>query len=327
MMDNIKISKDLCLDSDFGTVFWDLYEPSCNNPQYIIQIAHGMLEHKGRYTWVAHSLAQAGFIVAINDHRGHGKSINIHDNDRSSEEIFWGEMGQDGLNAAAKDLLNLNEKLHNLYPKSHIILLGHSMGSLIARLYLFTYAYSIQALILSGTPAPNACIDIAIFLAYILKVSNFKNGAKILHKLSLENFNNALLKKLNIKQTQNNNLEWLCQDKEVLEKYASDDACNFIFSSQSFLNLFKAMKKVYAKSQYADFHNKDIPILFISGNMDACGCFGDGVQKAKQILQEQGFENVSMKLYENLRHEVLNEYGKEIVLNDVIEFVKSLNIK
>ncbi|RDU61366.1 alpha/beta fold hydrolase [Helicobacter sp. MIT 14-3879] len=350
MSNTVHITKDIQLDSNFGFVFWDLYEPPQSHTQslapHIIQIAHGMVEHKERYKWVCTFLAESGFIVAISDHRGHGKSIssyckgkdspinaNLTKEDSNNEDlIYWGEMGQDGINLAVQDLYALNCELHSRFQDSKIILLGHSMGSLISRLYLFKHASSICALILSGTPAPNPMINIAILLAKSLQFLGLEaQGANLLHKLSFGGFNVKLLKRLSKTETNKDNssittkdytgFEWLCSDSHVVQAYISDPKCSFIFSLRSFLNLFTAVRDVYAIEKYADSLSKHLPILFISGDMDACGNFGDGVRDAKDRLNIQGYEHVTIKLYENARHEILNEPNKQEVLKDIIAWL------
>lgn len=316
--------------SDFGKVAYDLYEPALDValPVRIIQIAHGMVEHKGRYCWVAHELAKNGYIVAISDHRGHGESVNVE------SKITLGEMGEDGFQKAAYDLYKLNCTLKELYPKAEIILLGHSMGSLLARRYLLLYGDSICALILSGTPAYNPLLPLGIWLGRafgFFDLAIVKNlGAKVLNRLSFGGFNKKLLKhnKMKRKQTPSldsakaNNMRWLCSDNQVVQEYITDPKCDFIFSLQSFLNLFHGTQEVYSPN-YPEPKNPLLPVLFVSGYDDACGDFGEGVQKARIHLQTQGYKDVEIILYQDARHEILNEpHIKQQVIQDILLWLR-----
>lgn len=318
----VKITRNIALDSDFGSIFWDLYQP-LQQSSHIIHIAHGMVEHKGRYEWVGDILAERGFIVAISDHRGHGESISKQHKDfHSDNEIYWGEMGKDGINQAVKDLYILNQELHSRFYNAKITLLGHSMGSIIARLYLFKYSKTIDALILSGTPAPNPLINVAILLTKKLQSLNLQDrGSKLLNKLSFGGFNAKLLKKIHVKDHQNTGFEWLCSDSSVVQSYIADSKCSFIFSLQSFLNLFIALRDIYTITQHADDISQKMPILFVSGDMDPCGNFGDGVEKAKNILSMQGYNNITLKLFKHARHEILNEINKHEILEDILAWL------
>ncbi|RDU70859.1 alpha/beta hydrolase [Helicobacter aurati] len=314
----IKITRNIALDSDFGSVFWDLYEP-LQQAIGIIQIAHGMVEHKNRYEWIGTSLAKRGYIVGISDHRGHGESISKSYLIHNDNHISWGEMEKDGINQSVQDLYKLNQELRSCFRGMKVILLGHSMGSIIARLYLFKYSQTIDTLILSGTPAPNPLINIAILLAKTLQLFGLKNrGMQLLNQLSFGGFNASLLKKLPKGNYQYTGFEWLCSDPSVVQTYINDPKCRFIFSLQSFLHLFLALRDIYTIKQHANSTSQRMPILFISGDMDACGNFGKGVEEAKNILAMQGYNNITLKLYKDSRHEILNETNKQEVLEDIL---------
>lgn len=310
--DEVKITRALTFKSDFGEVSYDVYEPifasAPNTPLYLAQIAHGMVEHKGRYEWLAKELAKKGFIVAISDHRGHGNSVN-------GDDITLGSMGEDGFQKSAYDLYKLTCLLKEQYKPTKVMFLGHSMGSLLARRYLMLYGDSLDALILSGSPSASEEQKELKWGIWLAKVFCFFNagqfGGKMLSKIMFGGFNKKFAK-----QGDKTGLGWLCSEENIVQQYRADEKCQFHFDAKSFLYLFLGMQEVYGAYPYPQKPN--LPILFISGSDDASGEFGLGVQRARQQLKTQGFEDVEIILYKGARHEVLNEAIKPTVLDDII---------
>lgn len=325
MQDKAEIIKeqDLSFESrvDNLRIVYDVYIPKQLDSIVVVQIAHGMVEHKGRYEWVGIKLAQSGFIVVINDHRGHGKSIdNLHQ---------WGEMkgvGKKDKNAlnklsgferAVMDMHELTTRIKMRFNPQKYILLGHSMGSLLSRSYIKNYQYEINALILSGSPAYNPLVGVGEIIAQILHYMKFEEwGKHFVNTLSFGSFNKPFLGNESEDNTKGG-FAWLCRDKAVVEAYKADKACSFVFSLQSFTGLFKGMKYV---NDMRGLKGKGLPLLIISGRSDSCGDFGKGVEKIAYQYQQCGF-NVELILYEGARHEILNEINKEQVLGDIIHFI------
>ena len=308
----VKITHSLTFKSDFGEVSYDLYEPVfAQNPQtpiYLAQIAHGMVEHKGRYEWIAKELAKNGFIVAISDHRGHGESVN-------GDNITLGCMGEDGFQKSAYDLYKLTCLLKEQYKPDKVLLLGHSMGSLLSRRYLMLYGDTLDALILSGSPSVSEGQKELKWGIRLAKLFCFFNagqfGGKVITKILFGGFNKKFAK-----QGDKTGVGWLCSDEKVAEKYRADEKCNFHFDAQSFLYLFSGMQEVYGAYPFPQ--KPHLPILFVSGSDDASGEFGLGVQRARKHLCAQGFDDVEILLYKGARHEVLNENLKPQVLEDIL---------
>ena len=121
------------------------YDWPLESPKAVIQIAHGMGEHAKRYDWVAQQLNNAGFAVRANDHRGHGETAQ-----QSAYPL--GYMEPDGWNRTVSDAYEINQDLRQTYPGKPLILLGHSMGSMLAQQYITRHGASIDVLVLSGSP-------------------------------------------------------------------------------------------------------------------------------------------------------------------------------
>lgn len=306
--------KSDCLD-----IFYDIYLPdsSLKSAPIIIQIAHGMVEHKGKYEFIAKFLAKSGFIVAVSDHRGHGDSINAKDNLAvKKEQIYHGEMGENGFERAVEDMFKLSEILKSRFKPQKFILIGHSMGSLLARRFLQIYGDKVDGLILCGTPKP---MKSAIFGIYILKILRFFGinniAQKLAYRLSFLSFNAKFYKDDKLDSGKQSGILWVNRDICELQRTLQDAKCRFIFSVNSFICLLGGLLRVYSK--YPKPLNPNLPILFISGEDDACGGFGVGVVSALKHISKNGYQNAKMILYSGARHELFLELNKNEVASDV----------
>lgn len=282
-----------------------------SNHTILVQIAHGMVEHKGKYAFIATKLAQMGYIVAINDHRGHGNSIG--------GEIFWGEMGENGFEEAMEDLHTLHTILCERFKPTKSILIGHSMGSLISRRYLQKYESEIDCLILCGTPSPYMGVSVGIGFLKILRFLGINRiGSKIANKFSFASFNAKYHKP---PYDEISSVRWINRDKDELKRHVSDEKCRFLFTINSFVHLLGGVRAVFGK--YPNPTQKpSLPIMFVSGEDDACGRFGKGVLEAFKHIQSQGYNNVKCIMYGGARHEILLELNKEEVARDIIAFIE-----
>lgn len=271
-------------------------------PKAIVQLAHGMCEHKERYLEFMNYLASLGYVCIINDHRGHGLSV------KSKDDL--GYFYENGDGSIVEDLHQVTEFIKNKYEKKPVYLFGHSMGSLVVRAYIKKYDYEISGLIVCGSPSENIGSKFGtkiVSLMSLVKGNHFRS--KFINKLSLGKFNSK------IKGATCEN-EWICNDKKIVDEFNNDNLCGFIFTLNGFYSLFNLMNKVYSKKGWK-LINKKLPIWFISGEEDPCMQNRDKFIKAVQLLRNVGYENVTYKLYKNMRHEILNEKEKFTVFNDI----------
>lgn len=308
----MQITKQLTFNSDFGNIVYDKYLSDTDNG-VIIQIAHGMIEHRGRYGWLCQSFARAGYIVFINDHRGHGDSI--------SGCVRHGEMGKSGFEKATEDMFSLRNIIAEEYPGHKLVLFGHSMGSLLARRFLQRYANNIDALILSGSPSPERFL----LFGRLLFNGMYKLGIHTLPRAG-DIFSFAQKFKTYCKKKgEMTNNSWVCSDEHIVKSFLTDNKCQFRFTTNSFADLLAGMHTIFStwpqKPQYPD-----LPVLFLSGAEDICGKFGKGVIKARDHLRAQGYNNITLKLYTGMRHEIFNEPDKNNVLDDTLKWLKTNNL-
>lgn len=276
-------------------------------PKGIVQMAHGMAEHKERYLEFMNFLARHGYIAIIHDHRGHGKSI------RSKEDrgYFYEEKAE----YIVEDLHDITLSLKARYPKLPVYLFGHSMGSLVVRKYIKKYDKDIDKLIVCGSPSKNPLAPFAISLVNF--VEKFKGDH---HRSAF--INNLAFNGYDKKFDENNPNCWLSENKDNVLEYNENENDGFIFTCNGFKNLFTLMKDVYDEKGWAKNH-LDLPILFIAGANDPVIISKEDWRQAQVFLNQIGYKNIKGKLYANMRHEILNEIRKEDVMNDILHFLEN----
>ena len=273
-------------------------------PKAIFQIVHGMAEHGERYEDMASFLCSKGFVVAVHDHAGHGKSIN------SADDLgYFGE--KDGWNALVEDVRSVTELLKKEYPGLPVIFFGHSMGSFIGREYIRRYGTdeAIKGAIICGTSGKNPAAAIAIRLAdTVAKTKGSKYKSEFINKLAFGTYN----KKIAVPDTE---FDWLSTDQNQVYKYVADKYCGFLFTAAGFRDLFSILNVVSGKDWY-NAVNKKLPILLTAGEEDPVGAYGKGVKQVYNGLKEAGVKDVTLKLYPGMRHEIHNEKENKKVYED-----------
>lgn len=268
----------------------------------IVQISHGMAEHKERYYDFMKYLSDNGYIAIIHDHRGHGKSIK--------NKQDYGYFYTEDVNIIIEDLHDITNYIKQKYQNLPIYLFSHSMGTLVARGYIQKYDQEIDKLILCGPPTKNNLANFAIFLAYITKLfTKEKSPNYFLNKLTFGSYN------------KNNQLEnsWLSKNQENVKTYNKDSLCGFIFTTNGFINLYKLMANAYKKNKYL-YQNKNLDILLIAGSKDPAIQNTDKFNNLVSFLNSIGYKTTS-KLYQDLGHEILNEEEKLTIYKDILNFI------
>ncbi len=272
----------------------------------IVQISHGMAEHKERYFYFMEYLTERNYVVVINDHRGHGESVR----DKDDLGYFYDESGE----YIVKDLHQITLYMKERFPGKPVYLFGHSMGSMAVRMYIKKYDSEIDKLIVCGSPSKNPLVDVALFVVRFQKL--FKDDryrSRLIQNLAFGSYNKNIDKPIS-------DNAWLSSDENNVKNYDSDDLCGFIFTLNGFRNLFLLMKEIYITSGWA-LKNKDLPIMFIAGRDDPVIVSEDKWNESREFLKKLGYTNVRGKLYKGLRHEILNENIKENIYDDIVKFM------
>ena len=273
----------------------------------VVQLVHGMSEHKERYIPFMEYLVTQGYIPIIHDHRGHGKSV------RYKSDL--GYMYEGGADAIVGDIMTINQEIKKHFPNLPVILLGHSMGALAVRAFAAEHDDCIDMLIISGSPSESKARLLGKMIAEIeSNIFDAKHKSKILELLS---FGPYAMKFANEK----NKNAWLCSDSDVYKKYSESELCGFTFTDDGYKTLFELMKRAY------DIHhwkctNSRMPVLFISGALDPC--LGNVSKFASSVhaMRRAGYLDVKGKLYPDMRHEILNEKDKAKVWRDVTVYMR-----
>jgi len=276
------------------------------NAKGVVQIVHGMCEYKERYEGFIDYLTQNGYIVFAHDHRGHGGSVTANEN--------LGYFGDKKGEAIVDDAALVTDEIRRLYPGLSVTLFGHSMGSLVVRAYIQKYEEKIDKLIVCGSPSKNSLAGFGLMLNGV--ISAFR-GEKYRSRLMA----NASTGGGDDKFPGEGKNAWLTRDKTVVEKYNADEKCNFVFSCNGFSNLLHLVKNAYKKKKYPAKHS-DLPIFFMAGADDPVIGSEKKWLAAQQFLRDVGYKNVTGKSYPKMRHEILNELGKEEVYADALAFIE-----
>lgn len=276
------------------------------NAKGVVQIVHGMCEYKERYEGFIDYLTRNGYIVFAHDHRGHGGSVTANEN--------LGYFGDKKGEAIVDDAALVTDEIRRLYPGLSVTLFGHSMGSLVVRAYIQKYEEKIDKLIVCGSPSKNSLAGFGLMLNGV--ISAFR-GEKYRSRLMA----NASTGGGDDKFPGEGKNAWLTRDKTVVEKYNADEKCNFVFSCNGFSNLLHLVKNAYKKKKYPAKHS-DLPIFFMAGADDPVIGSEKKWLAAQQFLRDVGYKNVTGKSYPKMRHEILNELGKEEVYADALAFIE-----
>lgn len=277
----------------------------------ILQLVHGSCEHAKRYDAFAKFLNKNGWVVIANDHRGHGKTADL-----SANELGY-FADEDGWNIIIKDLKVVNDYIREKYQDKKIIMLGHSMGSFMARTYLIDYAESIDGCILSGT-AWHAKFVLK-FGMKVARKNQKKYGAKYIDMFVWKQSYKPLNKKF--KREGAAGCEWLSLDQDNVKAFTQDKLCGQIFTSSAFKDMFSGILYNQSKNNIKKM-DKEMPILLVAGDNDPVGNYGKGVVKTYKAFKNNKC-NVQMKLYKNLRHEILFDISKGEVEADTLNFLNS----
>ncbi|HEY1561314.1 MAG TPA: alpha/beta fold hydrolase [Caulobacteraceae bacterium] len=257
----------------------------------IVQIAHGMSEHFLRYSHLTARLNQAGFAVFANDHRGHGASASAHG---------LGEFGARGFRAVVDDMAVLTALAKEEVPDKPFVLLGHSMGSFAAQLYLLDHSQELSALVLSGT----AALD--LLLAGLLA-----GGGPVTLELLNASFEPA-----------RTTFDWLSRDEAQVDAYMADSLCGFTLSDDAMGSLFQLGAGARADPRLARVRH-DLPIYVISGERDPV--VGPDQAFARALIdsyRQAGLNNIEHRVYPGGRHEMFNETCRDEVESELIAWLE-----
>lgn len=268
----------------------------------ILQISHGMNEYVERYEGLATFLSAKGILFCGNDHLGHGDS---------DQRGYFAE--REGYRYLVEDLRKTQQIIKKTYPQTPYILLGHSMGSFVARLFLAKYGDSLQGCIIMGSADKKAFSGAGLLLAKLLaKSKGARYRSKFLHELIFLGYNKEI-------EQAKTDVDWLSRDEAVVEAYLNDSKIRFTFTASAFADLIELQRRANRKSCIEAIPDS-LPLYLMSGDADPLGDYGKGIAKLYRKLESAG-KNVRMKLYAGGRHEIINEINRQEVHEDIADFI------
>lgn len=282
-----------------------LYESPMKKGASIL-ILHGMAEHQDRYQHFVDYLNRSGYDVYIYDHRGHGKERRLFELGYIASE--------NGHQLVVSDVITITEYIKRNHCNDKLFLLGHSMGSLIARNVIQSYD-QYDGIILTGTMfPPKLMVRCALGLAIISK--KFKGAKKLSPFLNNLLFGNKYYSSLSSRTV----FDWLTRSNPIVGAYIHDPYCGFICTTSFYQDLL-TLTLNSSRSNLILKTRKDIPLFLLSGEKDAVSSYGKEIKKYLAVLKDLEFTNVNSRLYKNCRHEILNELNREEIYSDLSAWV------
>ena len=285
------------------------WEPQ-GSPRAVLQFIHGMHEHVGWYARFAEYLAGQGFVVVGNDHLGHGLSV--------AGEAKRGSLArEDGNGSLLADIHTLRTLTRKDYPALPYFVLGHSMGSFLARQYLQRHGEGLAGAIIMGTGSKTPITLVAARAVCRLSalVNGWEGHSALLDKLTLGDYNRRF-------EPVVTGYEWITRDPAMTAAYGQDPLRCFRFTVNAYYNMFRSIGEACSPALTGRVP-KALPILVTSGGDDPVGAFGKGVEKAFGLYRAAGIRDLTCKLYPGYRHELLNELEFEPVYADLAAWMEA----
>lgn len=283
--------------------------PDEGQPKAVVQIVHGISEYVGRYDHFARLLADHGYAVCGEDHLGHGRT-------GKQDSLFGFFARHDGWTLATADVRGLRQLMGEKFPGIPYFLLGHSMGSFLTRTYLCRYPGEVSGALLSGTgQEAGLLVGAGKFLANLIGLfKGYDSVSPLVHSLSLGAYNKQFA-------PNRTTADWISRDETVVDTYLADPFCQVIPTVGLYRDMLGGLQYIASRRALSQM-DPDTPVYLYSGDQDPVGANGAGVKKVYGYFEKHGTKDLSMKLYENGRHEMHNELNREEVFADVLTWLE-----
>lgn len=276
----------------------------------VLQIAHGVAEYIARYDGFARFLNEQGIAVFGHDHLGHGLSLP-----EDGVPVYFGQGNT--WNTVVDDMYRLHLRIKEQFPDTPLFLMGHSMGSFLARTYLIRYSGTVRGAIIMGTGWQNeATITAGLLIAKaIARARGEAATSDFVTNLAFGAYNKPFA-------PTRTGYDWLSADTDNVDSYIADPLCG----NDTTVGLFREMLLGFRFNQKRDHlmkMDKKCPLLLISGKDDPVGGMSKGVRQTYEAFRDAGMEDVTLRFYDGLRHEILNEAAqKDAVYADIYDWFK-----
>jgi alpha-beta hydrolase superfamily lysophospholipase len=280
-------------------------------PRGVVHILHGVAEHSGRYHLTAEKFCDAGFIVVAHDHRGHGQTASTPEQLGQFAERY-------GWQLVISDTHAVNKDIRERFPGLPIIGLGHSMGCFALQTYGANHPDHIDAIALSApTFTPPLMARAATILATAEKIGfGRKTDSRLLQHLIFSGYNRRF-------KPNRTPFDWLSRNPQVVDTYLADEKCGFTGSTQLWQDLTEGVSVLYAENRVS-LLPKSIPYYLFAGGDDPMSKSASGVRRLINRLKRSGIKDITVHIYPEGRHEMLNEVNHTEVANDLVRWCRKV---
>lgn len=291
-----------------NTVNAKIYAPASGTIKGIVQLSHGMVDHVERYEALAEYLAARGYVFAGNDHLGHGDTVACDDD-------FGFFADKDGVTFLLRDLHAMNKLLREKFGGIKPVIMGHSMGSFLSRLYVEKYPNSISGHIIHGTGGPMPILPLGkLIVNTVIALRGKRHRSRLVKNMAFMGYNSKFPKS-------DGKNAWLSRELSRVDCRDSDKKTNFTFTVSAYRDLFFAVGASNSRKWFSEYPTS-LRTIIVSGDMDPVGNYGKGPTYVYKQLLVSGAEDIKLKLYEGARHELFNETCRDEVFSDTVQWLE-----
>ena len=288
---------------------WDV-----SAPRGLVHIVHGMAEYGARYARLATALNAAGFSVWAHDHRGHGDHM-----DADGETALPGHFGDHGgWQRLLDDTAHVSQALQASSPDTPLLLFAHSMGSFVAQAVLTSSGDRYRGVVLCGSNGPPGPLERAgVGVARLeRRLRGPRTPSRWVQRAVFERYNRLFA-------PNRTEADWLSRDTAEVDAYVADPRCGFPLTTQAWLDFLEGRSSL-GDAQHLARIPKALPLRLIAGDKDPVGEQGAGVRRLFDIYRNAGLTNVSLQLYPDARHELVNETNRDDVTADLVAWFEQV---
>ena len=283
------------------------------NIKAVVVFSHGMQEHALRYDRIGSEFAAQGYLFSAHDHRGHGKTAYYAE--ANGTGMFGKLADKNGFEKVTSDLDEIISEVKKDYPGKKVVLFGHSFGSIIAQNYIEQHGDRISACILCGTTGPTGKALIGkIFTSIECALHGKSYKSEFCQNIAFGSYNKKF-------KAENDPLSWLSKSQANRMMYRNDSWCGGISTVSVFNDLSCGLLKIHRAGNIRKIP-AELPVLAIYGSDDPVGGYGKSIEKLLEIYRKNGMKNVSSKIYDGDRHEILNEENSDEILSDIFNWIE-----
>ncbi len=271
----------------------------------VLQLCHGMVEYIDRYDGFARYLNEHGYYVVGHDHLGHGQSVQSDE----YHGYFHKTMGNEYV---IGDIHTLRQATQKKYPDVPYFMLGHSMGSFLIRQYMQMHGTGLSGVIVMGTGSQPGIVLTAgkLLCRMIAAFKGWNYRSSFIDNMAFGSYNKQF-------EPARTPQDWLTKDEKIVDAYRAHPWCTFQFTVNAYYHMFRGIQFIQKKENIAKIP-KDLPLFFVAGAADPVGNNGKSVTEVYNTYKAAGIRDIQIKLYENDRHEILNETDRETVYKDLL---------